>query len=189
MLTFGFRCSSWKRILARMTTLLDRAMEAARTLPPEEQDEIARLVLQLARGEGPSIVLTSEERAAIAESRAAAAGGDSPQMKKCAPCGRNTIFENTLHSPCAYRPRGCARHHLVSLPQEAREAFNRAFALLSSSWRTILLVGARTDDPSIRRLLVTPYPYLVFYEVLGDEIIIHAVRHGSRDPSSMPGAD
>jgi toxin ParE1/3/4 len=51
------------------------------------------------------------------------------------------------------------------------------------------LVGARTDDPTIRRLLVTPYPYLVFYEVLGDEIIIHAVRHSSRDPSSMPGAD
>jgi hypothetical protein len=59
-----------------MTTLLDRAMEAARTLPPEEQDEIARLVLQLARGEGPSIALTPEERAAIAESRAAAAGGE-----------------------------------------------------------------------------------------------------------------
>jgi toxin ParE1/3/4 len=51
------------------------------------------------------------------------------------------------------------------------------------------LIGARTDDPTIRRLLITPYPYLVFYEVLGDEIIIHAVRHGSQDPSSMPGAD
>jgi toxin ParE1/3/4 len=51
------------------------------------------------------------------------------------------------------------------------------------------LIGARTDDPTIRRLLISPYPYLVFYEVLGDEIIVHAVRHGSRDRSSMPGAD
>jgi hypothetical protein len=59
-----------------MTTLLDRAMEAARSLPPEEQDEIARLVLQLARGDGPPIALTAEERAAIAESRAAAARGE-----------------------------------------------------------------------------------------------------------------
>jgi hypothetical protein len=59
-----------------MTTLLNRAMEAARALPPEEQDEIARLVLQLARGEGPPIALTPEERAAIAESRAAAARGE-----------------------------------------------------------------------------------------------------------------
>jgi toxin ParE1/3/4 len=51
------------------------------------------------------------------------------------------------------------------------------------------LIGARTDDPAIRRLPVSPYPYLVFYEAVRDEVIIHAVRHGSRDPSSMPGAD
>jgi hypothetical protein len=57
-----------------MTSLLDRAMEAARRLPPETQDEIARLVLQLAGGEGARIALTAEERAAIAESRAAARG-------------------------------------------------------------------------------------------------------------------
>jgi hypothetical protein len=56
-----------------MTSLLDRAMEAARRLP-ETQDEIARLVLQLAGGEGARIALTAEERAAIAESRAAARG-------------------------------------------------------------------------------------------------------------------
>jgi hypothetical protein len=38
-----------------MTNLLDRAVEAARSLPPETQDEIARLVLQLAGGEGARI--------------------------------------------------------------------------------------------------------------------------------------
>jgi hypothetical protein len=59
-----------------MTTLLDRAVEAARNLPPEMQDEIARLVLQLASSDRASIVLTPEERAAIAESRAAAARGE-----------------------------------------------------------------------------------------------------------------
>lgn len=48
-------------------------------------------------------------------------------------------------------------------------------------------VGSRTDDPTIRRLNTSPYPYLVFFEVAGDEIIIHAVRHGARDPSRMPG--
>jgi predicted transcriptional regulator len=59
-----------------MTTLLDRAVEVARSLPPEAQDEIARLVLQLACGDGASIDLTAEDRAAIAESRAAAARGE-----------------------------------------------------------------------------------------------------------------
>ena len=59
-----------------MTTLLDRAMEAVRSLSPEVQDEIARLVLKIAGGEGTPIALTAEERAAIATSRAAAARGE-----------------------------------------------------------------------------------------------------------------
>ena len=49
-------------------------------------------------------------------------------------------------------------------------------------------IGTRTDDPAIRRVNASPYPYLVFYELVDDEIIIHAVRHGARDPSSMPGS-
>ena len=44
------------------------------------------------------------------------------------------------------------------------------------------LIGTTTDDPTIRRVMATPYPYLVFYEVAGDDIIIHAVRHGARRP-------
>jgi hypothetical protein len=59
-----------------MTTLLDRALEAARNLPPESQDEIARLVLRLAGDDGAFIALTAEEREAISASRAAAARGD-----------------------------------------------------------------------------------------------------------------
>jgi toxin ParE1/3/4 len=50
------------------------------------------------------------------------------------------------------------------------------------------LIGIRTVDPAIRRLTTTPYPYLVFYEVTGSEIVIHAVRHAARDPSAMPGS-
>lgn len=50
-------------------------------------------------------------------------------------------------------------------------------------------IGARTDDPVIRRMTTPPYPYLVFYEATEDEIIIHAVRHSARDPASMPGSD
>jgi toxin ParE1/3/4 len=46
--------------------------------------------------------------------------------------------------------------------------------------------GAMTDDPTIRRVTTTPYPYLVFYEATDAEIIIHAVRHGARDPSDNP---
>lgn len=47
-------------------------------------------------------------------------------------------------------------------------------------------IGRRTDDPT--RMTMTPYPYLVFYEATETEIIIHAIRHGARDPSGMPGS-
>jgi toxin ParE1/3/4 len=42
-----------------------------------------------------------------------------------------------------------------------------------------------TEDPSIRRMTTTPFPYLIFYEPKADEIIIHAVRHSARDPAGM----
>ena len=56
-----------------MTKLLDQAVEAARGLPADAQDEIAGLVLRLARGdEPPSVALSQEERSVVAVSRAAA---------------------------------------------------------------------------------------------------------------------
>jgi len=38
----------------------------------------------------------------------------------------------------------------------------------------------------LRRIVVYPYPYLIFYQILDDEIVIHGVRHAARKPSSMP---
>jgi toxin ParE1/3/4 len=48
--------------------------------------------------------------------------------------------------------------------------------------------GAPSDDLTIRRITTTPYPYLIFYQATDDEIIVHAVRHGARDPSDHPGS-
>ena len=49
-------------------------------------------------------------------------------------------------------------------------------------------IGVRTADPVIRRTMAYPYPYLIFYEAGGREILVHAIRHGARDPESMPDA-
>jgi len=59
-----------------VTRLLNRALTAARRLPPAAQDDIARLVLRLvgADDEAP-MPLTLDEEAAIAASKAAAANG------------------------------------------------------------------------------------------------------------------
>jgi plasmid stabilization system protein ParE len=71
-------------------------------------------------------------------------------------------------------------------PRGARRVQGRIQAIID----LLLLypnIGIRRDDPVVRRMTTPPYPYLVFYEATDTEIIIHAVRHGARDPSGMPG--
>ena len=60
-----------------MTKLLDQAVEAARRLPPRDQDDIARAIMQLAGADEASPVpFTPDERNAVAKSKAAAARGE-----------------------------------------------------------------------------------------------------------------
>ena len=60
-----------------MTKLLDQALEAVRVLTPDEQDDIARVILQLAGNEDAApVALSRGERAAIEKSKAAAARGE-----------------------------------------------------------------------------------------------------------------
>ena len=59
-----------------MTKLLDQAIEAVRKLPQHEQDEIARVVLQLTGSESEPVPLTPEEREALAISMAQAERGE-----------------------------------------------------------------------------------------------------------------
>jgi toxin ParE1/3/4 len=39
-----------------------------------------------------------------------------------------------------------------------------------------------TDDPGVRRMPVTSYPYVVFYTVEANELVVLHVRHGARRP-------
>lgn len=59
-----------------MTQLFELAVEAARRLPPQEQDELARTIIEIV-GEGAGVyVLSDEEKAAIDVSRAQVARGE-----------------------------------------------------------------------------------------------------------------
>jgi plasmid stabilization system protein ParE len=72
-------------------------------------------------------------------------------------------------------------------PQGARRVQGRIQAIID----LLLLypgIGTRTDDPAIRRMTTLPYPYVIFYEATEAGLVIHAIRHSARDPSSMPGA-
>jgi hypothetical protein len=59
-----------------MTKLLEHAVETVRGLPPEIQDDLARLLLQLAGEEQPVVQLTAEEEASFEESLAQAERGE-----------------------------------------------------------------------------------------------------------------
>lgn len=59
-----------------MTKLLDTAIDRARALSPDLQDEIARIVLSLAGDKDEPVALTPEEDAAIVRSMEAADRGE-----------------------------------------------------------------------------------------------------------------
>lgn len=60
-----------------MTKLLDEAGAAVRRLPSGDQDEIARAIMQLTGSDlSAPVVLSSEERKALARSKAAASRGE-----------------------------------------------------------------------------------------------------------------
>jgi hypothetical protein len=59
-----------------MSKLLDQAIDALRHVPDDQQDEIARVVIQLTGGDQTIYELTPEEEADLATSDAAAARGE-----------------------------------------------------------------------------------------------------------------
>ncbi len=60
-----------------MTKLFEHAVETVRNLPPETQDALARIVLQLAReNDLPPIATSVEDEASFEESLAEAERGD-----------------------------------------------------------------------------------------------------------------
>ncbi len=66
-------------------------------------------------------------------------------------------------------------------PQGARHVKARIQAVIN-----LLLefpqVGQLTSRSQLRRVMVSPYHYQIFYQAADDRIIIHAVRHASRKP-------
>lgn len=59
-----------------MTELLEQAIERVRTLPPETQDSVARMLLQWASDQESVYHLTEEEEASFATSLAQARRGE-----------------------------------------------------------------------------------------------------------------
>jgi hypothetical protein len=68
--------SRGKAYLPTMTKLLEQAVETVRGLPPEIQDELARMLLQLAGEDQPVLQLSAEESVSFDKSLAQADRGE-----------------------------------------------------------------------------------------------------------------
>ena len=47
-------------------------------------------------------------------------------------------------------------------------------------------MGRLSQIPTLRILPARPYPYLIFYEVGAEDIVVLAFRHAAEDPSTFP---
>ena len=65
-----------------MTRLLEQAFDRVATLPDAEQDELARVLLELAGVHQPPIQLTPEEDADLAEAEAEVARGEVASVEE-----------------------------------------------------------------------------------------------------------
>ena len=57
-----------------------------------------------------------------------------------------------------------------------RQKLNELLELLAENPR----LGKFTDEAGVHRLVVSPYPYLIDYHVLDNEIVVLRFRHAAR---------
>jgi toxin ParE1/3/4 len=91
-----------------------------------------------------------------------------------------------------YTPRALAEldEVLASIAERSPQGARRVHERIRAVTNLLLQhprAGRATSLARLRRFVTSPYPYLIFYEVTDDEIIVIGVRHAARDPASMPG--
>ena len=123
-----------------MTKLLEHAVDSVRP-PPEVQDELARLLLQVAGEEQPVIRLTFEERADLAEADAEIARGEfatDEQMRSI--LAKRPVWDCASQGA---RRRRSRRRSTTSKPIRPRRQtmFASEFKLFSVCWRSTLTQG------------------------------------------------
>jgi plasmid stabilization system protein ParE len=48
--------------------------------------------------------------------------------------------------------------------------------------------GTNANHAGMRRLVVNPYPYAIYYRLADDFIIVIGIRHTAQNPANMPDA-
>ncbi len=64
-------------------------------------------------------------------------------------------------------------------PQGSKKVQGRICELINVL-ETHPFIGVTTSDRRIRRVVATPYPYVILYQVRNGEVIVRSIRHGAR---------
>lgn len=103
-----------------MTKLLDEAVAAVRRLPSGDQNEIARAIMRLAGSDlAAPVVLSPEERDAIARFKAAARRGEFATDEQVRAVWPSTVYEASLYASRARRSYIDPGLHADHSPQRA----------------------------------------------------------------------
>lgn len=89
---------------------------------------------------------------------------------------------NVVYAPRALRDLEGIDSYLVARDPAAS---TKVLGAIKSSIDTISFfprIGRVIDDAGHRRVPVLRYPYLIFYRIAGDEVLILHIRHAARRP-------
>lgn len=74
------------------------------------------------------------------------------------------------------------RAYLVERSPSGAERVRQHIAQTLERLGDFPFLGRETDEPDVRVLPLTRYPYLIFYAVLNDTVAVLHIRHGAREP-------
>ncbi len=167
-----------------MTDLLDRAIARTRDLPPDMQDEAARMLLLFAGGDEAPIQLTPEEEA---ESGGGGGGGGPGRVRHRRGGARHLRQVQAVRLRFTRRATGQLDRILTDLAARSPQGVTSVSERVSDVLTMLVQfpqTGRRTARRGVRRINIVPYPYQIDYRIDGREVVILGVRHASRRPVS-----
>lgn len=84
--------------------------------------------------------------------------------------------------PRALSDLGEIRDYLVARSPTGAERVRRHILATVERLSDFPGLGRETDEPGVRVLPLTRYPYLIFYSVMKGDVVILHIRHGAREP-------
>ena len=91
------------------------------------------------------------------------------------------VYEGPLHNAGGGRSGSDLRLHRTTNPRAALRVKSR-IKMDAEMLGDFPFMARSTGKAGVRVLTVTPYPYLIFYTVRDDEVLILHIRHGARRP-------